>query len=182
MRCPNFASWSFNLLPLLSCLSSSFSLPCTQAPNANPPSSLHILSLPALVPGYMLDRYESLPLSQTSLTLDLLPAGLFFSPLFQSSTVEADPPLTLFKSALSLLKPTSKVPSPCTFSDFLFPPTPSSSFLRSLNPSPRHPHPPTPLPSPCHHPLVSPQVNSVRCAAGGSSSPAAGRWWWRSRR
>lgn len=156
MRCPNFASWSFNLLPLLSCLSSSFSLPCTQAPNANPPSSLHILSLPALVPGYMLDRYESLPLSQTSLTLDLLPAGLFFSPLFQSSTVEADPPLTLFKSALSLLKPTSKVPSPCTFSDFLFPPTPP--LLSSVHSTllPRHPHPPTPsLPlatTPLSHP------------------------------
>ena len=110
-------SCSFNLLPCLSFLSLSLSLVNirTQAPNAETPSSLPVLCLPPPLPGCTLDRYQSLPLSPTSLTSNLPSSPLLSSnPLPQST-------LSLFTSAPPLPNPTSNAPFRCTFS-------PTSSF------------------------------------------------------
>ena len=135
-------SRSFKLPPCLSFILSLSRIPVnirTQAPNVEPPSSLPVLCLPTPLPGCTLDRYQSLPLSPTSLT----------SPLLSSNPL---PQLTLtlnsFKSAPSLLIPTSNAPFPCTLPQLPLPLHPSSSFLCSLNPS--HPRPPS-LPRPLPH-------------------------------
>ncbi|TKS80128.1 Ephrin type-B receptor 3 [Collichthys lucidus] len=92
--------------------------------------------------GCTLDRYQSLPLSPTSLTPDLPSFPLLFAnPLPQLKLT-----LNSFKSAPSLLNPASNARSPCTFPNvppFFFPLLTQPLSLITLTPSSLTPPPPS---------------------------------------
>lgn len=176
MLCPNFTS-NDSLLPLAQ-------------PSSLPVFSVFLSLSPLMTLGIRhhiqkpkVPRPSSVSLhrSQVAHSIDtghpLSPQHLWpltSRPLLSSSLPQLKPALNSYKSAPSLLNPTSNAPSPRTFPNFLFPSTPP--LLSSAHPSPSPPPPPHP------HLVLSTQVNLARCAADVSSRLDAGRWSWRSRR